>query len=106
MIEKAEPNLRLIPLATCVCRQMALQSSGSCRAGKAEVEQKSLALSVCWVPDSFVLCLPGRLTEKDAVITALQEELREVREKAADEVRLRLHPSASSVQTTLLLITG
>lgn len=42
---------------------------------------------------------------KDAVVTKLQEELREAKEKTGDEVRVSLHSNRSSVQTTLLMIT-
>lgn len=80
-----------------------LQSSDSYRAGKPETKGK--AGPVCWeVRYSFVLCLPDSLTMKDAVVTKLQEELREVKEKTGDEVRVSLHSNRSSVQTTLLMI--
>lgn len=71
----------------CVCRQMAPRSSYSYRAGKRGFDQKSRLLIV-FVCCSFVLCFLVSLTEKDTLITALQEELREVKEKAVDEVRV------------------
>lgn len=46
------------------------------------------------------------LTEKDVLVTSLQEELREVREKKTiNEVRLSIHTCGFSFKTTLLLIT-
>lgn len=42
---------------------------------------------------------------KEAVVTKLQEELREVKEKTGDEVRVSLHTNGSSFETTLLMIT-
>ena len=47
------------------------------------------------------------VTEKDALVTSLQEELREAREKAtADGVRLSLLSSGLSTNAALLLITS
>lgn len=43
------------------------------------------------------------LTEKDALVTSIQEELRELREKQTnDAVRLASHTSSSSIQTDFL----
>lgn len=42
---------------------------------------------------------------KDAVVAKLQEELREVKEKTGDEVRVSLRTNRPSVETTLLMIT-
>lgn len=46
------------------------------------------------------------LTEKEALVTSLQEELREAREKTTnDAVRPSVHTSGLSIETAVLSIT-
>lgn len=66
---------------------------------------EKLALYVGRSVRVLFLCLPDSLTMKEAVVTKLQEELREVKEKTGDEVRVSLHTNGSSFETTLLMIT-
>lgn len=66
---------------------MVLQSSDSYGAGKPEVEWKRWPCVLVRLLQ-FFLCLPDSLTMKDAVVTKLQEELREVKEKTGNEVRV------------------
>lgn len=49
-----------------------------------------LVRSVIDLSDCFFLVLCPSLTEKDALVTSLQEELREVREKQSNDA-VRLH---------------
>lgn len=53
---------------------------------------------------SFLWFLWHSLTEKDALVTSLQEELRDAGEKkTVNEVRLSLHITGFTLKSTLLL---
>lgn len=89
----------------CFSSQMAPQSSDYYRTGKWAVDEGSSHVSqLLWVCVlSFFWFLWHSLTEKDALVTSLQGELREVgQKKTYDEVRLSLHITGFTFKSTLL----